>query len=53
MRATLSEEGVRPIPEQDSSLVNALAQADCLLVRPAKAPPSPKGALAPIIPLDF
>jgi molybdopterin molybdotransferase len=53
MRATLSEEGVRPIPEQDSSFVNAFAQADCLLVRPAKAPSSPKGALAPIIPLDF
>jgi molybdopterin molybdotransferase len=53
MRATLTEEGVRPIREQDSSLVTAFAQADCLLVRPAKAPPSLKGALAQIIPLDF
>lgn len=53
MRATLSEEGVRPIPEQDSSLVNAFAQANCLLVRPAKATPAPQGALAPVIPLDF
>ena len=53
MRAQLSEDGVAPIGDQDSSLMNAFAKADCLLVRPARGPALPAGALVPVIPLDF
>ena len=53
MRAQLSEDGVAPIGDQDSSLMNAFAKADCLLVRPARGPALPSGALVPVIPLDF
>jgi molybdopterin molybdotransferase len=53
MRAKLSEDGVAPIADQDSSLMNAFANADCLLVRPARGPALPVGALVPVIPLDF
>lgn len=34
---------VHPLPSQDSSLVAALAKADCLIVRPPKAPETPRG----------
>ena len=34
---------VRPLPSQDSSLVAALARADCLIVRPPHAPALPRG----------
>ncbi|MGH6736310.1 MAG: molybdopterin molybdotransferase MoeA [Methyloceanibacter sp.] len=56
MRATSSwrEDGervVRALPSQDSSLVAAFAEADCLIVRPPHAPPAPKGARVKIIPL--
>jgi molybdopterin molybdotransferase len=44
---------VTPVRSQDSSLLSPLAQADCLLVRPAKAQVAPKGTLVPILPLDF
>jgi molybdopterin molybdotransferase len=44
---------VRPAHSQDSSLLVPLAQADCLIVRPPKAPPVPAGGLVPILPLDF
>ena len=44
---------VTPVRSQDSSLLSPLAQADCLLVRPAKAPAAPPGTLVPILPLDF
>jgi molybdopterin molybdotransferase len=44
---------VTPVRSQDSSLLSPLAQADCLLVRPPKAPPSPAGSLVPFLPLDF
>ena len=53
MRACLTEGGVAPISEQDSSLMNAFANADCLLVRPARGPALPAGSLVPVIPLDF
>jgi molybdopterin molybdotransferase len=44
---------VTPVRSQDSSLLSPLAEADCLLVRPAGAPPVPAGGLVPILPLDF
>lgn len=44
---------VTPVRSQDSSLLSPLAQADCLLVRPPKAPPLPAGSLVPVLPLDF
>jgi len=53
MRAQLSEDGVAPSGDQDSSLMNAFAKADCLLLRPARGPALPAGALVPVIPLDF
>jgi len=46
------ERVVRPLPSQDSSLVAALARADCLIVRMPDAPPAPRGARVRIIPLD-
>jgi molybdopterin molybdotransferase len=51
MRAAFKDGAVFAMPDQDSSLVSVLAKADCLLVRPAAAPPLPAGALVPIIPL--
>ncbi len=53
MRAKLSEDGVTPIGDQDSSLMNAFANADCLLVRPARGPALPAGSLVRVFPLDF
>ncbi len=44
---------VTPVRSQDSSLLSPLAEADCLLVRPPKAPALPAGSLVPILPLDF
>ena len=44
---------VTPVPSQDSSLLAPLALADCLLIRPAKAPALPRGAAVPMLPLDF
>ncbi len=49
------EDGVRvvtPLRSQDSSLVAALAQADCLIVRAVDAPALPAGARVRIMPLD-
>ena len=46
------ERVVRPLPSQDSSLVAALARADCLIVRMPDAPPAPRGARVRITPLD-
>jgi len=49
------EDGARvvtPLPSQDSSLVAALARADCLIVRPPNAPALPRGARVRIVPLD-
>jgi molybdopterin molybdotransferase len=44
---------VRALPSQDSSLVAALASADCLIVRAPHAPALGKGAHVRIIPLDL
>ena len=43
---------VHPLPSQDSSLVAALARADCLIVREPDAPALPSGARVMIIALD-
>ena len=43
---------VRALPSQDSSLVAALAKADCLIVRPPHAPALGQGARVSILPLD-
>ena len=56
MRATLTrdEEGrwlAAPLPDQDSSLVNMLAQARGLIVRPIGAPPARAGEACRVIPL--
>jgi molybdopterin molybdotransferase len=53
MRAKLTGRGIEPIPDQDSSLMNAFAQAGYLIMRPAQGPALPAGSLAPVIPLDF
>lgn len=53
MRATIADGAVAPIADQDSSLMNAFAKSDCLIVRPVGAPALPAGALVPFIPLDF
>jgi molybdopterin molybdotransferase len=45
--STLANDGTRtarPVPSQDSSLVAALAESDCLIQRPRNAPPLPEGA---------
>ncbi len=44
---------VTPLPNQDSALVAALADADCLIVIPANAQALPAGAVVNIITLDF
>ena len=46
-------EGVRPITNQDSSLIAPLAMADCLIIRPPGAPALPAGATVDTLPLDF
>jgi molybdopterin molybdotransferase len=53
MRAKLSDNGVAPIADQDSSLMNAFAGADCLLIRPARGVALSAGTLVPVIPLNF
>jgi molybdopterin molybdotransferase len=45
------ERVVHPLPSQDSSLVAALARADCLVVVPPGAEALSEGARVPIIPL--
>lgn len=54
-RSEWRKDGVRvvtPLPSQDSSLVAALARADCLIVRRPNAPELPQGAAVRIVPLD-
>jgi molybdopterin molybdotransferase len=41
------------VRSQDSSLLSALALADCLLVRPVGAPAVPSGGVVPVLRLDF
>jgi molybdopterin molybdotransferase len=57
MRAvsTWREDGmrvVRALPSQDSSLVAALAGADCLIVRPSRAPALGQGGRVRIVPFE-
>lgn len=44
---------VTPVPNQDSSLMRPLAEADCLIVRPIGAPAVPPGHPVPVLMLDF
>lgn len=47
-----NDEGVlmaQPVASQDSSRLSMFAEADCLIVRPAFAPPIRSGALVPIV----
>ncbi|MGO9171532.1 MAG: gephyrin-like molybdotransferase Glp [Rhodomicrobium sp.] len=53
MRAMTTAGTVAPIADQDSSLMNAFANSDCLIVRPVNASALPEGALVPVISLDF
>ena len=53
MRAIASGGTVAPLPDQDSSLISALARSNCLLVRPVNGPSLPAGAAVPVIFLDF
>ncbi|OYX81436.1 MAG: hypothetical protein B7Y75_07170 [Azorhizobium sp. 35-67-5] len=53
-RLTRDADGVSlatPLPIQDSGMLTALAQADCLLIRAALAPAAAAGAPCEIIPL--
>jgi molybdopterin molybdotransferase len=57
MRATLTraEDGrwlAAPLPDQDSSLVKMLAQAEALIVRPPSAPAAPAGEACRVIRLE-
>jgi molybdopterin molybdotransferase len=57
MRAVLEHDAtgtlmVRPLGDQDSSLVTVFAQADSLLRRPAQAPPAAAGELVSVLPLN-
>ncbi|MEM6635265.1 MAG: gephyrin-like molybdotransferase Glp [Pseudomonadota bacterium] len=51
MRAQRTEQGVTAYDRQDSSLLSVLADADCLIVRPANDPDRPAGSEIDIIPL--
>jgi molybdopterin molybdotransferase len=42
---------VTPFTRQDSSMLNMLAQADCLVVRPPKAPALAADERVPVIPI--
>jgi molybdopterin molybdotransferase len=44
---------VAPLPTQDSSLVSILASADCLILRPPRAPAAAPGDAVDVISLDF
>ncbi|MDB5472472.1 MAG: molybdopterin molybdenumtransferase MoeA [Caulobacter sp.] len=52
MRAILGSEGVRALPDQDSSLVTVFAAADALLRRAAHAPAVPAGDVVEVLRLD-
>jgi molybdopterin molybdotransferase len=38
-----------PFPKQDSSMLSLMARADCLIVRPIRAPAAKAGATVPIV----
>lgn len=51
--ATLSDDGTRlvqALPSQDSSLMAALARADCLIVQPPLSPALPEGTKVAVLP---
>jgi molybdopterin molybdotransferase len=55
-RATsvIADDGTRtvwPLPSQDSSLMSALARADCLIVQAPHTPAIPKGGVVNVLPL--
>jgi molybdopterin molybdotransferase len=53
-RLTFDAEGRRvavPFGRQDSAMLSALAHADCLIVRPPRAPAEAAGATVAILPL--
>jgi len=51
LRALRQDGIVLPMPMQDSSMLRALARADCLIVRPAGAPPAQAGEAVQILPI--
>ncbi len=56
LRATLSFDGdgravATPFPRQDNAAMSRLAQADCLILRPAHAPAAAAGECVAILPL--
>ena len=57
LRATLTPAAdgliATPLPDQDSSLMAALAKADCLLIRPPYAPAAPAGSDCVILKLGL
>ena len=42
---------VTPFPDQDSSLIGVFSRADCLVLRPAGAPPAKVGEVVELLPL--
>jgi molybdopterin molybdotransferase len=42
-----------PYVTQDSSMLRLLADANCLIIRPPFAEPSPAGAQVPVLPIEF
>jgi molybdopterin molybdotransferase len=40
-----------PFPKQDSSMLSLMAKADCLIVRPIRAPAIAAGSMVPIVEL--
>jgi molybdopterin molybdotransferase len=50
-RGTAGLPVVRPLPDQDSSLLRVLAEADALLIRPASAPAAAAGSPCVVLPL--
>ena len=57
MRAVLETDvtpmRVTPLASQDSSMVSALAAANCLIINPANTPALPAGQMVTVMPLDF
>ncbi|MGK2910672.1 MAG: molybdopterin molybdotransferase MoeA [Sphingobium sp.] len=51
MRARITSEGAVALTAQDSAATRALAQADCLIVRPADSPAAAAGTTVAILPL--
>jgi molybdopterin molybdotransferase len=52
-QTALGEPTVAPLASQDSSLVSIFAKADCLILRPAGAPPAQPGEIVDVLPIDF